>query len=87
MKPREIRQNVEQELFRSRLDQIIDMNHQLVRLAARVNWSRLETVCEEAGDAVLAAAGYNFPLLLNRLRLFLLLLRAAMLSDKITAQA
>ena len=48
MKPREIRQNDEQDLFRSRLDQIIDMNHQLVKLAARVNWARLETVCGEA---------------------------------------
>jgi IS5 family transposase len=48
MKPREIRQNDEQDLFRSRLDQIIDMKHQLVKLAARVNWARLEAVCGEA---------------------------------------
>ena len=48
MKPRETRESDEQDLFRSRLDQIIDMNHQLVKLAARVNWARLETVCGEA---------------------------------------
>ena len=41
MKPREIRASSEQDLFRSRLDQIIDMNHQLVKLAGRVNWARL----------------------------------------------
>jgi len=48
MKPREMRESGEQDLFRSRLDQIIDMNHQLVKLAARVNWARLETVCNDA---------------------------------------
>jgi len=48
MKPREIRTSGEQDLFRSRLDQIIDMQHQLVKLAARVNWVRLEAVCGEA---------------------------------------
>lgn len=48
MKPRETRESDEQDLFRSRLDQIIDMNHQLVKLAARVNWARLEAVCGEA---------------------------------------
>ena len=34
MKPREIRQSDEQDLFRSRLDQIIDMEHQLVKLTS-----------------------------------------------------
>ena len=48
MKPREIRQTDAQDLVRSRLDQIIDMNHQLVKLAARVNWAKLEAVCGEA---------------------------------------
>ena len=48
MKPRETRESGEQDLFRSRLDQIIDMQHQLVKLAARVNWTRLEAVCGEA---------------------------------------
>ena len=48
MKPRELRQSDEQDLFRSRLDQIIDMEHPLVKLAVRVNWARLEAVCGEA---------------------------------------
>ena len=48
MKPRELRQGDEQDLFRSRLDQIIDMKHQLVKLAAQLNWARLEAVCGEA---------------------------------------
>jgi transposase, IS5 family len=33
MRPRERRETGEQDLFRSRLDQIIDMNHPLARLA------------------------------------------------------
>ena len=33
MKPRERRETGEQDLFRSRLDQIIDMRHALVKLA------------------------------------------------------
>jgi transposase, IS5 family len=48
MKPRETRASGEQDLFKSRLDQIIDMQHHLVRLAHRVNWGRLEAVCGEA---------------------------------------
>lgn len=48
MKPLETRESGDQDLFRSRLDQIIVMQHQLVKLAARVNWSRLEAVCGEA---------------------------------------
>jgi IS5 family transposase len=48
MKPRELRESGEQDLFRSRLDQIIDMQHQLVKLEKRVNWARLEAVCGEA---------------------------------------
>lgn len=48
MKPRDIRETGEQDLFRSRLDQIIDMNHQLVKLAKTVNWQHVEKVCGEA---------------------------------------
>jgi hypothetical protein len=33
MRPRERRESGKQDLFRSRLDQIIDMNHALVKLA------------------------------------------------------
>ena len=40
MKPRERRETGEMDLFRSRLDQIINMNHELVRLATTVSWER-----------------------------------------------
>ena len=42
MRPRERRETGEQDLFRSRLDQIIDMNHPLAKLARTVDWAFLE---------------------------------------------
>ena len=42
MKPRERRETGEQDLFRSRLDQIIDMKHALVKLARAIDWRFLE---------------------------------------------
>ncbi|OPY96039.1 hypothetical protein A5906_05080 [Bradyrhizobium sacchari] len=42
MRPRERREIGEQDLFRSRLDQIIDMKHSLVTLARTVDWGFLE---------------------------------------------
>src|SRR5258705_8751743 len=42
MRPRERRETGEQDLFRSRLDQIIDMNHPLAKLARTVDWRFLE---------------------------------------------
>ena len=42
MRPRERRETGEQDLFRSRLDQIIDMNHPLAQLARTVDWKFLE---------------------------------------------
>ncbi|CCF00156.1 putative transposase of disrupted insertion sequence (plasmid) [Sinorhizobium fredii HH103] len=41
-KPRERRQTGEQDLFRSRLDQIINMQHELVRLTQAIDWPVLE---------------------------------------------
>jgi IS5 family transposase len=41
-KPRERRESGEQDLFRSRLDQIINMSHELVRLAQAIDWAHLE---------------------------------------------
>jgi IS5 family transposase len=41
-KPRELRETGEQDLFRSRLDQIINMKHELVRLAQAIDWRVLE---------------------------------------------
>ena len=42
MKPRERCDEGKQDLFRSRLDQIIDMNHALVKLARAIDWRFLE---------------------------------------------
>src|SRR6516225_5075560 len=42
MRPRERRETSEQDLFRSRLDQIIDMKHALVKLARTIDWGFLE---------------------------------------------
>jgi hypothetical protein len=38
MRPRERRETSEQDLFRSRLDQIIDMKHALVKLGQAIDW-------------------------------------------------
>ena len=48
MKPRERRETGEQDLFRSRLDQIINMDHELVRLAGTISWHFIEVRCGEA---------------------------------------
>ena len=42
MRPRERRETNEQDLFRSRLDQIIDLNHALVKLSRAIDWHFLE---------------------------------------------
>lgn len=42
MRPRERRETGEQDLFRSRLDQIIDLDHPLVKLGKTVSWGFLE---------------------------------------------
>lgn len=41
-RPREKRETGEQDLFRARLDQIINMRHELVRLAQAIDWPVLE---------------------------------------------
>ena len=42
MRPKEQRETGEQDLFRARLDQIIDVDHALVRLARAIDWRFLE---------------------------------------------
>src|SRR5258707_6659961 len=42
MQPRERRETGEQDLFRSRLDQIIDLKHPLAALGRTVGWGFLE---------------------------------------------
>ena len=62
MKPRERRETGAGDLFRSRLDQIINMNHELVKLARAVSWSSIEAKCGEA-----YSDGPGMPPLLTRL--------------------
>jgi transposase, IS5 family len=45
MMPRERRDRGEQDLFRSRLDQIINLKHELVRLANAISWAAIEAKC------------------------------------------
>jgi transposase, IS5 family len=47
MKPRERRETGAQDMFRSRLDQIINLKHALVTLSKTVSWSFIETKCGE----------------------------------------
>lgn len=47
MKPRERRETGEMDLFRSRLDQILNLEHELVRLSKTVSWGFLEKQCGE----------------------------------------
>ena len=42
MRPRERRESGEQDLFRSRLDQVINMDHALAKLARTIDWGFLE---------------------------------------------
>jgi len=42
MKPQERRETGQEDLFKARLDQIIDMSHPRVRLAQRIDWGFLE---------------------------------------------
>ena len=48
MRPRERRDSGQGDLLRSRLDQIIDLNHPLVALAGKVDWAFLERTFGEA---------------------------------------
>ena len=42
MRPRKPEKSATDDLFRSRLDQIIDMRHELVRLADEIDWDWLD---------------------------------------------
>ena len=42
MKPKERRETGQKDLFKARLDQVIDMGHPRVRLAHRIDWDFLE---------------------------------------------
>lgn len=47
MKPCERRETGEMDVFRSRLDQMIDLNHELVRSAKTISWEAIEARCGE----------------------------------------
>jgi len=42
MRPRKPKTTVEGDLFRARLDQIIDMKHALVQLAGKIDWAWID---------------------------------------------
>jgi len=48
MRPRERRDSGQNDLFRARLDQIVDMNHALARLGRAIDWRFLEERCGAA---------------------------------------
>jgi IS5 family transposase len=47
MKPRERRETGAQDLFRSRLDRIVNLKHELVKLANAISWAAIESKCGE----------------------------------------
>jgi IS5 family transposase len=55
MRPKERRDSGQKDLFRARLDQIVDMTHPLARLAARIDWGFLE---QKFGAVYSEAAGH-----------------------------
>jgi len=78
MKPHERRAAGEQDLFRARLDQIIDMSHELVKLALTIDWRFLE---ERFGEAY--SDGPGMPPLPTRLMAGLAILKHSFnLSDE-----
>ena len=48
MKPKDHVQTGQQDLLRSRLDQIIDMGHEKVVLAGKIDWQFLSDRCGQA---------------------------------------
>ena len=70
MKPRARFETGAQDLFRSRLDQIINMMHELVKLTAAISWAHVETAC-----ATLYKDGPGMPPLPTRLMAGLAILK------------
>ena len=51
MRPKKPKATGEGDLFRARLDQIINMKHELVQLAGKIDWDWLDGVrCESKSD-------------------------------------
>ena len=57
MKPRQ-QSRGQDDLFRARLDQIIDMRHELVRLAQLIDW---EMIGRKLGEVYTDAPGHGAP--------------------------
>ena len=82
MRPKERRESGEQDLFRSRLDQIIDLDHALVKLARAIDWRFLE---ERFGAAYTEKPGH--PPLPTRLMAGLAILKHTYnLSDEVLCE-
>jgi len=82
MRPRERRESGEQDLFRSRLDQVINMDHALVKLARTIDWGFLE---EKFGAVYTDGAGQ--PPLPTRLMAGLAILKHTYnLSDEVVCE-
>src|ERR1700710_756428 len=82
MRPRERRGSGEQDLFRSRLDQVINMDHALVKLARAIDWRFLE---EKFGAVY--ADGSGRPPLPSRLMAGLAILKHTYdLSDEVVCE-
>ena len=78
-RPRERRETGEQDLFRARLDQILNMQHELVRLAQEIDWPLLE---ERFGEVY--SDGPGMPPLPTRLMAGLTILKHSFdLSDEV----
>ena len=71
MQPRQQSETGQSDLFRARLDQILNLDHELVRLARLIDWRFVETQC---GAAYSDIAGQ--PPLPTRLMAGLAILRA-----------
>jgi transposase, IS5 family len=82
MRPKERREKGEEDLFRSRLDQIIDLDHALVKLAKAIDWRFLE---EKFGAAYSDKPGH--PPLPTRLMAGLAILKHSYdLSDEVLCE-
>lgn len=78
-RPRKRRETGEQDLFRARLDQILNMHHELVRLAQEIDWPLLE---ERFGEVY--SDGPGMPPLPTRLMAGLTILKHSFdLSDEV----
>lgn len=82
MRPRERRESGEQDLFRSRLDQVIDMDHALVKLARTIDWRFLE----EKFGAVYTDVGGRPPLPTRLMAGLAILKHSYNLSDEVLCE-